>query len=715
MRSLCLVFAFVCAPLLGEETVTARDGRTFTGTVLEKGDILLVRALGRDVYLSPWLVSGRAPAAALCPPVEYFFHEEKFLGATRGKLDLSVDMERWGQWSADGICTVEITDPKLGHLTITLALRKLTPALFEVRGVEYECSWSWPTQNYARLIEGLVRSATHEKDLKSVWKAFRFFEEYGDEGAAAGWLDRVQALAPDDPGVAAARTALEVRRLRTALAEAQRLVAREEPEKAAALLAPPGAEAVAAEPVLCKGVQDLRDSLARQIETLHSVRARLVELKVPRDDLSVAEAERLARFLQGKDPVPSERLAALCSEWAEPLSRLEWTPAQVEEACALAERVAVFFHQEKPDGLAETARALQGSSLPMEVKLSIFRFARTYDAPAAPGGWESIEFKLPDQRQKFHYSVQLPSNYRPDRRTPVMLSLHGQHGKAEDMNRFWGKTAEKYGFVLIGPEYIYGRASGLRFSVEEHRAVMGALQDAASRWNLDLDAVFLQGHSQGGNASWEIGGAHASTFAGVVPMVGVSCNNEVLGGFQDTALYAIDGSLDGEMPARNRQTIQALGRLECDAMYVEYQGRAHEAFQEEYDAVCLWMRQRCRPAGQDRLTLMPHVTCDARRDWVEIISTSKPLPERNSSQPAVATGEAKAEENQITVTTRGVLSLRVYFNPAVVDLSKKVTILANGKRVFQDTVKPDWSFALKSSFDRRDRQEVFLGQTTFRP
>ena len=45
------------------------------------------------------------------------------------------------------------------------------------------------------------------------------------------------------------------------------------------------------------------------------------------------------------------------------------------------------------------------------------------------------------------------------------------------------------------------------------------LRDACKRFSIDIDRVFLSGHSMGGDAAWDIGLAHPDLWAGVIPIV----------------------------------------------------------------------------------------------------------------------------------------------------------------------------------------------------
>jgi len=68
--------------------------------------------------------------------------------------------------------------------------------------------------------------------------------------------------------------------------------------------------------------------------------------------------------------------------------------------------------------------------------------------------------------------------------------------------------ATRHRLHLIAPP-MDPRASGqYEFSAREHAAVLQPLRDACKRFSIDVDRVFLTGHSMGGTAAWDIGLSH---------------------------------------------------------------------------------------------------------------------------------------------------------------------------------------------------------------
>jgi len=419
----------------------------------------------------------------------------------------------------------------------------------------------------------------------------------------------------------------------------------------------------------------------------------------------------------GHESLTKHDLLIVLAPWSGPLlDEKKLTPEMLIDARTLAEATAAYFAAKWPGDAEKLGKQFADTALPMAVKVAIFSYAR---APLPVKGPQIGPFNYthPKTREKYHYYLTVPPDYDPSRPTPAVVCMHGQNSKAGVMRRFWGRTAAANGMIIIDPEYIYGRTHGFRMSQQEHHAVMGALADATRRCNIDTDRVFLSGHSQGGHACWDMGGAHAGRFAGVLPVIGAPILTNMLPNYIDTALYSIDGSDDGSAPGRNRNALKILGPLRCDATYIEYRGRGHEGFSEEFDAAGLWMLRHRRDPAPRLVHLVALRQCDRRRRWVEIQNSYKLLNPFTSTgrlrirpEPTTATVLASVRGNTFAVHTTNVSQMRILLSPRLIDFSRKVTVQLNGRYGRPQAVKPDWKFALEDSLRRHDRQEVYLGE-----
>lgn len=554
-------------------------------------------------------------------------------------------------------------------------------------------------------------------DKTSLLDAARFFRLYGDADRAGRYLKVLGRLAAGDPQVQAEAALLSARIALDRFGAARGLVRRGRRGEAARLLADleiaPGVWKL--HPVQARELARLQRELAAEQEALAAIAPLLKSKGVAIPDLSGAQALRLMQALRpgqsGAPDVPPKHYGHLAQAWAEPFARTPPTPAAIEEAAALADRLAAFFASGRLDQAPSLAGEILRSKLPHELKLSLFTRARAYEKPAKPIRWERLEYIHPKARREFHYYVQLPPGYRPDEPRPVLLALHGQNSTAEVMQHFWGRLAADNGIILISPEYVYGRKSGYLLSAEEQYAVMGALWHAAGMFHVDMDRVYLTGHSQGGHACWDIGSAQAGRFAAVVPIIGAERAGHTYPNFRNSAVYAVDGSEDGLAPKLNREMIGRLGSAWCDATYVEYVARGHEAFHEEYAAIIDWLLGHRRKAAAEEVHLVATRNCELEAKWIRLLRTQPPLPDRRAvAAKPYAFVKARARNNHVHIEAENVTRVQVLLAAGLFDFDRPVTIHANGRKVYGRRMWADWLCALQEAYASRDRQAVYLGR-----
>ncbi|MFZ1684179.1 MAG: PHB depolymerase family esterase [Candidatus Zixiibacteriota bacterium] len=86
----------------------------------------------------------------------------------------------------------------------------------------------------------------------------------------------------------------------------------------------------------------------------------------------------------------------------------------------------------------------------------------------------------------------------------------------------------------------------------------------------------------------------------------------------------------------------------------------------------------------------------------------------NRTQPS-AEIKATYADNRFDLQGSRVGAFRLMISPEMVDVSRNVVVLFNGKQIFDGRIEPDISFLLKSYLANRDRSMLFLNQVTFRP
>lgn len=208
------------------------------------------------------------------------------------------------------------------------------------------------------------------------------------------------------------------------------------------------------------------------------------------------------------------------------------------------------------------------------------------------------------------YDVQLPDEYDPYRRYPVVVTLHGAGRTPEQQIEWWcGQYNETYkkrmglamrhGYIVIAPHWARRTQRKYEYLADEHLKVLASLRDAFRRFAIDTDRVFLSGISMGGDAAWDIALAHPDIWAGVIPIVatshyGAKNDPRYISQYVENAKYVpqlfVCGSIDGDRLSLNSTDFDNyLTKSGYDTMIVEYIGRGHDHFHDEIQRIFTWM------------------------------------------------------------------------------------------------------------------------------
>ncbi len=148
-----------------------------------------------------------------------------------------------------------------------------------------------------------------------------------------------------------------------------------------------------------------------------------------------------------------------------------------------------------------------------------------------PSGGETA-LTLPHEGRERTYRLFVPSGYRHDEGTPLLLDFHGTGETAlrqSALSRL-NQTAEKLNILVVHPEglpldgrqvFDAGRrdfSEAPRNDVDFARTIV---DDVASRACLDRSRVFSTGMSNGGRMSFRIGCEGADFIAAIAPVSGV--------------------------------------------------------------------------------------------------------------------------------------------------------------------------------------------------
>lgn len=340
-----------------------------------------------------------------------------------------------------------------------------------------------------------------------------------------------------------------------------------------------------------------------------------------------------------------------------------------------------------------------------------------------------------DPNREIEYLVRPPRGYDPLLRYPLLVGLHGAHGRGEFEVALWEREIERReDVILLCPSSDrYGWGS----SAWGHANVVTPIHEVMNRYNIDPDRVYVGGESMGGGGSFETV-CHSPGLAAAIsprigtfrilvtedPRTGVESRRPMnVENLRNTPVYWIAGAKDEKVPIDMvRVGVNRMKALDLDLIYKEYPDGGHEWFPEENDPVLDWFATKTRPRYPRDVEIYSDDPIITRSWWVEIVERDgaevgvtphvdmdgKLVEERPKFKPA-AHVEARAldEKNGIRITAKGVRKLRVYLHDELVDFARPITVTVNGKAQVYKDVKPDAGFLVGEARRTGDRSRLY--------
>jgi pimeloyl-ACP methyl ester carboxylesterase len=387
----------------------------------------------------------------------------------------------------------------------------------------------------------------------------------------------------------------------------------------------------------------------------------------------------------------------------------------VESLASLVIRYMETQDSAEADRLLQRILSDQSASVPTVSQ--VLRTEQTYRTQ--PVGNLSDE-QIVVRGEAYPVSLFVPPTYHASKAYAFVVCLHGFGftGK-EYLERWRPRLGEDY--LLACPTY----PSGAWFTRGAEELVLETIRHARRRYHIDPDRIFLTGMSNGGIGAWLIGMHHAPLFAGLAPMA--SGLDDVLMPFlvnlRSTPVYIIHGAKDQVMPVDlSRSIARALDVLGSPYVYREHQREhpmagGHYFPKEELPDLVAWFNRQRRAPLPTSLTIVRDGSHFQAFNWVRLDSTD-PIAtfsddlvdkhdERIKRRVYARLDASIAERNRIEVKAEHVQRYSLFLNEQLIDFSKPLTVLTNGRLSFEGTVSPSVETLLRQARLRQDPERLF--------
>jgi poly(3-hydroxybutyrate) depolymerase len=215
---------------------------------------------------------------------------------------------------------------------------------------------------------------------------------------------------------------------------------------------------------------------------------------------------------------------------------------------------------------------------------------------------EKRTYDFKEAGKEMEYALFVPSTYDKEKKTPLIVALHGLGGNPQQMIRSRGLTdlAEQYGYIVTapmgynssgwygalgpgvgfrGPGGGFGRPQDTPKNLGElsEKDVMNVLELVRKEFNIDDKRIYLIGHSMGGAGTWHLGTKYPDVWAGLAPIApAVFGQPKDLDKIKSIPVIVVQGDKDTLVrPEGTRRWVDKLKELNITHEYLEIAGGGH--------------------------------------------------------------------------------------------------------------------------------------------
>jgi predicted esterase len=392
---------------------------------------------------------------------------------------------------------------------------------------------------------------------------------------------------------------------------------------------------------------------------------------------------------------------------------------------------ARFWDARSPDEASKAVDAILKSGVGVEEALARLKRGRPYRADAPRGVLARMHRTM---AADFNYTVDVPESYDPARAYPVRVQLHGGVMMRETGAPRAGRGGPM-NVTLRGEEQIYVMPTAWRDApwwsdaqIDNLRAILDTLKRT---YNVDENRVTLTGVSDGATATYYVAMRDTTPYASFEPLNGFIkvLANGTLGidgdlhaaNLENKPFFAVNGALDPLYPAAvvGRYT----ERLAAAGVPIEYHPRAEGVHSTAWwpdvkDSFERFVREHPRKPLPDRLTWeTDRIDRHNRAHWLTIDKLASPSGETAndgldlfSHRRPSGRVELARHGNTVDAVTHGVAEFSVLVSPDVFDLARPITVVANGRTIFDGTVPTSLHTLLKWAARDNDRTMLFVAE-----
>jgi predicted peptidase len=213
--------------------------------------------------------------------------------------------------------------------------------------------------------------------------------------------------------------------------------------------------------------------------------------------------------------------------------------------------------------------------------------------PVTPGKAQKRTYDFKEAGKEMEYALFVPTKYDKDKKSPLVVALHGMGGNPQQFMRSRGLTeqADKRGYIVVAPMgynatggygiSFFGRRGGkpeaANVSELSEKDVMNVLALVRKEFKIDNDRIYLMGHSMGGGGTWHLGIKNPDLFAALGPIApAIFRAPDDLEKIKHVPVILVQGDKDNLVPVSGaRRWADQMKKLGMTYEYLEVEGGDH--------------------------------------------------------------------------------------------------------------------------------------------
>jgi dienelactone hydrolase len=321
--------------------------------------------------------------------------------------------------------------------------------------------------------------------------------------------------------------------------------------------------------------------------------------------------------------------------------------------------------------------------------------------------------------ETYGYAVHVPGGYDADKGAALLLDPgHGILAKSDQKEKveslaFFRNCADDAGgrdWLVVRTEIVEKIGPEARSLPEEtgNRIFQLLFRDLATRYHFDPDRVYVSGLSQTGFWAWTLGCYRADRFAGIAPMGAVTWEvNHRHANLLALPVFVLHGAKDGTCPVNQpRQTCAELARIGVRVRYKELPGGHDGSVWSAMPTALRWLQERPRDRYPKRVSKSLQTVQDGWCYWLRVDRLEDEQGGRAGDAPKAGI-DGEIDGQVIRLFSTGVAQATVCLASEMMDLKKPVTVVWNGRNVFEGVAPRSLATMLALVYDKTDWKATF--------